>query len=99
MTYTPGPWTWREPNGRGNGFLIERIDYCPRLPGAWLGSKTSDPEQLANVRLIVSAPELLEALEALRADYAALLGDGMTPDTEPQVLRQARAAIAKVRGE
>ncbi len=95
MTYTPGPWTWREPNGRGNGFLIERVDYCPRLPGAWLGSKTSNPEQLANARLIAAAPELLEALEELMA----MRNKCFIPNENDWWDEKARAAIAKARGE
>jgi len=62
-THTPGPWKVHEPNGVGNGFLIEADGDWPRLPSAWIGSRTRDAEQFANVRLMAAAPELLTVLE------------------------------------
>ena len=55
-----------------------------------------DGELAANARLIASAPELLEALEAILPDlehYVATHGPG--PDKR---LAAARAAIAKAKG-
>jgi hypothetical protein len=65
MTHTPEPWEVREPNGPGNGFLIEADGPWPRLPGAWIGSRTRDAAQLANVRLMIAAPKLLRLLRRL----------------------------------
>jgi len=80
--HTPGPWSFREPNGRGMGYQIPET-------GAWFGSRTLDPETLANVRLCAASPDLLEALEscATRMECAGLMAT------------DARFAIAKARGE
>jgi hypothetical protein len=54
-----------------------------------------------NARLIAAAPELLEALEECRAELALLysrLSRPLYPD-EDELLRAARAAIAKAKGE
>lgn len=56
--HTPGPWGFREPNGKGMGFEIREI-------GAWFGARVWDPETAANVRLCAASPDLLEALEAV----------------------------------
>lgn len=64
-------------------------------------------EAVANARLIAAAPELLEALEAtLKITCGACAGDGgkfnyITPDGFDACLlaRQAKAAIAKAKGE
>jgi hypothetical protein len=55
-----------------------------------------EPENGANIRLIASAPELLEALENI-FPHAAVRIQGTT-DGEP-ILEQARSAIRKARGE
>lgn len=91
--YTPGPWGFREPNGKGMGFEI-------RETGAWFGARTCDPETAANVRLCAAAPDLLEALIDLRWHT-----QNMDMDDEESVkaaevsMGKARAAIAKARGE
>jgi hypothetical protein len=52
-----------------------------------------DQEEFANARLIVTAPELLKALEAVidRGDAESLF--------QKDILAQARTAIAKARGQ
>lgn len=58
-------------------------------------------ETMANACLIASAPELLEALEDIASDYAERF-DMDSPSTNPGmkvVVENARAAIAKARGE
>lgn len=54
-------------------------------------------ERQANARLMASAPELAEALEALVASLSVNDEDGLTEFAEPMVA--ARAAIAAARGE
>lgn len=59
-------------------------------------------EERANARLIASAPELLEALEALlesakSANASVNWATGL--NDEPASFDQARAAISKARGE
>ena len=55
----------------------------------------------ANTRLAAMTDqrdELLAVLNALADDYTAICGDGMIEGTEPEVLKRARAAIAKASG-
>lgn len=53
-------------------------------------------ENLANANLIASAPDLLEALRFLLADYIAIEGDKLTGSSVP--IEMARAAILKAEG-
>lgn len=81
--HTPGPWT---------------VDnqYIHGPDGIRFLAVAGDGAGQANARLIASAPELLEALEAVLPDlehYVATHGPG--PDKR---LAIARAAIAKARG-
>lgn len=89
--HTPGPWRIEDK---------ERIlSDCPEFrimcsDGYIAGVDSTRAENAANARLIAAAPELLEALEAIIASAdagnAAILN---------RLLDQARAAIAKARGE
>ena len=82
--HTPGPWTFK----RG----VYRIEVRTTPERSYAFSLSDE----ANARLIASAPELLEALEAVLPDlehYVATHGPG--PDKR---LAIARAAIAKARG-
>lgn len=98
MTHTPGPWVLTD------GFTVYALDEtksCNRfstlINGGWVhrpsGStgalldRTTDEELRANARLIAAAPDLLEALQRIMAE-----------DSE-DCWQQARAAIAKARGE
>jgi hypothetical protein len=62
-----------------------------------------DPEEgYANSRLIASAPELLEALEALLVSATSSQESqnwATGIDIEPESFSQARAAIRKAKGE
>ena len=99
--HTPGPWEWAEKetrftvlpsrkpsNWQGPRNICERISY--RGSSHW-------EEHRANARLIAAAPEMLEALERLESvvrlnvafEYEACVG----------AVDEARAAIAKARGE
>ena len=89
--HTPGPWT-----------ILPNTPHFVRAMHPAEGMQPVatvyhfDGELAANARLIASAPELLEALEAVLPDlehYVATHGPG--PDKR---LVAARAAIAKARG-
>jgi hypothetical protein len=91
--HTPGPWRVINDGvigvqmGRWGGFALP-------------DSGTHDQDTaLANARLIAAAPELLAALKMLAYDYALMCGDGMTDATQPKVLADATAAIAKAEGK
>lgn len=51
------------------------------------------------VRAVNAHDAMCKALGALVEDYERLAGDGMTAASEPEVLRNARAALAQARGE
>jgi len=55
------------------------------------------PEGKANAHLIAAAPDLLEALQFLLADWIAINGDRITGSRVPA--EKAIAAIAKATGE
>lgn len=89
--HTPGPWT-----------ILPNTPHFVRAMHPAEGMQPVatvyhfDGELSANARLIASAPELLEALEAVLPDlehYVATHGPG--PDKR---LAAARAAIAKAKG-
>ena len=95
--FTPGPWLIREPYGKGNGLRIESRDRAwPYLPEAWLGADCTSEEQIANACLIASAPDLYTVLAKLAdADF----GSAGWTDSLDRIAIQARAALAKARGE
>ena len=101
--HTPGPW---EQNIQSCGFWSICTVYG--TDQGWVeihapnGSYTEDhrAESTANARLIAAAPELLEALKEIAADYADRF-DLDDPSTNPGIkstIKQARAAIAKATG-
>jgi len=80
--FTPGPWALRRSRTGSSHTHIE----CPADESMALFKRAED------ARLFIAAPELLEALEALTANYA---------DVEPggsKNVDKARAALAKARG-
>lgn len=96
MKHTPGPWTLAK------GSLGVYVMVGDREISSTVGSSRED---LANARLIAAAPELLAALENL----VDLLAGDQWSEAEIDVafnltglgarVNQARAAIAKARGE
>lgn len=109
--HTPGPWNvsdvFNVPVGPGDipekapSAWIDRahdgigITFCAHLPRERI---------LADQRLIASAPEMLEALDELVAEfdadveeYESQQGSGYVPDTFG--IELARAAIAKATGK
>ena len=82
--HTPGPWSVGNPTGFRNQISIEPAIGCVYGAG---------DEIAANARLIASAPDMLEALEAI-ADFAPGYGDVCEI-----IAQRARAAIAKATGD
>lgn len=103
MKHTPGPWIWLEksewmdmpslasPSGEVCNFGDSQTYYPTQ----------GEPPNKADARLIATAPELLEALQALD-DYMC---DNLTTDyptgvdIDHAVFKAARSAIAKATGE
>lgn len=64
--HTPGPWDWETPNVNTHNGLFNAyvIDATGRKIGTFYGK---GEEKYANAQLIAAAPEMLEALEALKS--------------------------------
>ncbi len=104
ITHTPGPWEWLTLFGsselvayiKGETFLNGQPRYkITADDGSACGEYNAiiDPDS-PDARLIAAAPDLLAALEE------AVEWDGHDETGEPAVwLSQARAAIAKAKGE
>jgi hypothetical protein len=99
--HTPKPW-------RNDGREIEpsrghRVEYVEATNGdgfvaqVWTPSDGDASKRIANARLIAAAPDLLAACEAMVA--ACELTDEAYYDTIDAATEQARAAIAKAKGE
>ncbi len=86
--HTPGTWALSPYNNitSRNG-TIAKIE---QMPGNY------DSEREANANLISAAPDLLEALRFLMADYIAIQGDKLTGSSVP--IEKAKSAIAKAEG-
>jgi hypothetical protein len=87
--HTPGPWSFEELNG-----ILEIIDETGLGTIAQLLTIESgiSEEDIANARLIATAPEMLDALE-----WAVETAD--SEQYEASWYASARAAIAKAKGE
>src|SRR5687767_11250576 len=92
--HTPAPWTvqpmdsyWRINAANPRGRIVTLAEVRPRPVG--FGE--------ANARLIAAAPDLLAALEAFT--QAPIIFDAGDFDAIAAVQLQARAALAKARGE
>lgn len=100
-SHTPGPWHMGFGNGDGlifpeYGRTRMEAGGITLYPVAQVNRGWDDNEDAANARLIVCAPELLDALQALIGE--ADLGE-IDHDEETQaLLKNARAAIAKATG-
>ncbi len=88
--HTPGPWIYQE-WGR---LILDSGKGSSQLQVATVALNTRRDEGTANARLIASAPDLLEALEAMRA--AAEMEDW---DGRSSAYALAEKAIAKATGE
>ena len=89
--HTPGPWEYI-----GSSIVGPNIGSSEEK---WLRpviARFSTGVSLANLNVMLSAPELLDSLKVMLRDYAAVHGVG---DLEMQpALLQASAAIAKATG-
>lgn len=89
--FTPGPWEVKYKNGETQLLMSDGdIHMCNMHYYPWV------PENDADWHLIAAAPDLYEALE--RAEYM-LRQYGMRPEFYREVASEARAALAKARGE
>lgn len=98
--YTEGPWIFDEIDEEGHFDVYNSSKSTLICTGA--GFYGGTPPSEANARLIASAPELLEALEALLESAKssnASLNWATGLNDEPASFGQARAAIRKARGE
>ena len=83
--HTPGPWEIRGEPGSELLIVQPETDW----PIAILEAPTSDPDaHAANARLIAAAPDMLEALKALRDKVEDC-------DISPALFAACDAAIAK----
>lgn len=98
--HTPGPWrlsdgmiqcqsTWHDDTGTHFDWDIPRI----------LATVTDDWDCEVNGRLIAAAPDLLAALEAMVISHRALCDSPSWDEQDEAEQEQARAAIAKAKGE
>lgn len=99
--WTPGPWVVSDSQDEVSVCMGTAIDspYEYTCGHVWQASDVywseADKEDIANAQLIASAPDLYEALDDLRSSCKAL---GLDRDLH-QELYNARAALAKARGE
>ena len=86
--HTPGHWNYKEQWGY---YKIHSEDEGVSVVHG------IDNKSEANARLIAAAPDLLEALQFLLADWIAINGDRITGSRVPA--EKAIAAIAKAKGK
>lgn len=98
--HTPGPWhipshlSGADGIGPKDGYEIITCCCCGSIGG------DSKEQEIANARLIVAAPELLEALENLVLQIQDHnYGIKSPAQYETNAFVAARAAIAKAKGE
>lgn len=96
--YTPGPW------GVRYDYVVQAASFDDGrlVPVAQPYGVNSDGTDLfANARLIATAPELLEALEAEQEWRAREEAGALDPewDYDTMVASRRRAVIAKAKGE
>lgn len=96
--HTPGPWLCY---AQTRGFAVESFDSNGHNPGICdvngADERKAEGREInyANARLIAAAPELLAALERVLECHRLKI----SLDTNAAALEQARAAIAKAKGE
>ena len=99
--FTPGPWVIIPGGDEWSQGRIATIEPAPETMieiNYWTIAEVNNRrhESSANASLIAAAPDLLEALEQMADEYGTA-GDGWPRNNK--VLRDARAAILKARGQ
>lgn len=90
VKHTPGPWAVYDDSRDGK---TGRIEIAARGKTVARIYHSVAAEDLPNARLIAAAPELLEAMNQMVANF------GDTPSEAVVGLGAARAAVAKATGE
>ena len=96
--YTLGPWVTHPDGISGDCGMPDYKIIGPSTGKQVCHVYVDDEQDLANAHLIAAAPDLLEALVSIRA----WVTDGGFEDTHEgvaEICGQARAAIAKAKGE
>jgi hypothetical protein len=108
MTHTPGPWAQSHRKGPDDMYRTQVYDAAGETIAniAWYpvhtSQTTTSTNREANARLIAAAPELLDALRELFADYKRLADSGDAGNwslEDTTIGQQALAAIAKAEGQ
>lgn len=107
MKHTPGPWIRKWPSS-DDSILV----YHPKDGGVisreiigvvWseqVRSESPSPEIMrANARLIAKAPDLLEKLDKVIAQFADIADDKWPTEGMKVVIEEARELLDKVKGE
>ena len=91
MSHTPGPWEVDTEEEEGRSWVVIRGAgfYIANVSGG-IGPGITE----ANASLIAAAPDLLEALIAVRDDF----DDDCTAERGEEIRAQIAAAIAKATG-
>lgn len=106
--HTPTPWSAGENSvltelqKGSHTILIESDGYIIAHVSSWKNDPDTEKEAFANANLIAAAPDLLEALQELFADYKQLADSGDAGFWSVEKLdcgKKALAAIAKAKGE
>ena len=100
--FTKGPWV-AEPDSFDD-FSIHPVGRALAVAAVVNGGINAvtghGDEHKANAHLIAAAPEMYEALEAMRARWELYIGGlGGAGHTDDALMKQAAAALAKARGE
>ena len=102
--HTPGPWTLLARPDHARGFKVTDADgeFVSYLPASRYHDERRDGEAESNARLMAAAPDLLAALQtvttALHSCCLVITDDEARKDAL-EMVADARAAIAKARGE
>lgn len=94
--HTPGPWKFHHEDGF-NKIKSDAVETGFKdLALVYGGGRFQDAN--ANARLIAAAPDLLEALERLAADYADRVTKTQWDQTASLLFNDVRRAINKAKG-
>ena len=94
----PARWTIKDDTTFPRAKIKDRVIGPACGPQVCLVYKDNDKDE-ANARLIVNAPELLEALESLVTIYETESNIGDFQDAIERLTERARELIAKAKGE